>query len=415
MRKTDAIVIGGGQAGLAMSRSLSRLAIDHVVLERGAVGERWRTERWDSLHLLSTNGRSALPGLPHEGDPDAFMHASEFGGYLQRYARHICAPVLTGTVVESVTRSGEGYCVVTSGGEWQGRAVVIATGACDVPFRPAEGDHLSRRIHQVDSPQYRSPAQLPGGGVLVVGAAATGVQLAEEIHLSGRPVTLAVGNHTAMPRRYRGKDIYEWMHLCGILDDPALENGNLDAARRQPSLQLIGTPQNRDINLEGLDRLGVTLVGRLCGTGESTVAFDGSLSSFAMQSHRRMVKVLDRIDASIAQKDWHAPAADPQARAAFMPDRPAMELDLDAIGINSVVWATGFKRRYPWLHVPALDANGELRHCGGVVTHEPGLYAIGLNFLRRRRSQFIDGCGQDAEDLAPIILQHLESCRRHAA
>lgn len=415
MRKTDAIIIGGGQAGLAMSRSLSRLAIDHVVIERGSIGERWHSERWDSLHLLSTSGRSALPGLPHEGDPDAFMHAREFGDYLHRYARHISAPVLTGTAVECVMRSGEGFGVVTSSGEWQGRAVVIATGACDVPFRPAAGERLSRAFHQVDSPQYRSPAQLPEGGVLVVGAAATGVQLAEEIHLSGRPVTLAVGNHTAMPRRYRGKDIYEWMHLCGILDDPALESGNLDAARRQPSLQLIGTPQNRDINLEGLERLGVRLGGRLCGVDGSTVAFDGSLRNSAMQSHKRMVKVLDRIDASIVDKGWHAPAADPQARAAFMPDRPATELDLYGAGIKSVVWATGFKRRYPWLHVPALDANGELRHCGGVVAHEPGLYAIGLNFLRSRRSQFIDGCGRDAEDLAPIVLQHLESCRRHAA
>ena len=239
MRKTDVIIIGGGQAGLAMSRSLALRNIDHVVLERARIGERWYSERWRSLRLLTTSAMSALPGLPHDGnDRDAFMPASAFAAYLDRYARTMKSPIMNGVEVTEVEPAVAGYRVSTTAGEWRSRAVVVATGACETPFRPAMAQALATSILQVSPADYWEPDQLPEGGVLVVGASSTGSQLAEEIHESGRPVTLAVGDHTRVPRRYRGRDIYAWMETAGILDDPALEGGNLDAARRQPSLQL---------------------------------------------------------------------------------------------------------------------------------------------------------------------------------
>ena len=277
MRKVDVVIIGGGQAGLAMSRSLTAEAIDHVVLERGRIGERWHSERWRSLHLLTTNAMSALPGLPHEGDPDAFMPAAAFASYLSSYARKIAAPVLSGVEVMRAEPVAGGYRIATTAGDWQSRAVVIATGACETPFRPAAANLLSRSIEQISPNAYREPGQLSPGGVLVVGASSTGVQLAEEIHASGRSVMLSVGDHTCVPRRYRGRDIFAWMEAAGILDEPVCESGNVEYARRQPSLQLVGRADNRDLNLGILRDQGVRLLGRLAGIKDDSAAFSGDL------------------------------------------------------------------------------------------------------------------------------------------
>ena len=260
MHTTDVIIIGGGEAGLAMSRSLALGGVDHVVLERGRIGERWHSERWRSLNLLTTNAMSVLPGLPDDGnDPDAFMPAGAFAAYLKLYALSMGSPVVSGVEVTEVEPTAGGYRVSTTAGEWRSQAVVVATGACETPFRPAMAQSLAAPILEVSPTSYWEPGQFPDGGVLVVGASSTGAELAEEIHASGRPVTLAVGDHTRVPRRYRGRDIYAWMETAGILDDPALEGGNLDAARRQPSLQLVGRPDNRDLDL------GV-LTGWACGS-----------------------------------------------------------------------------------------------------------------------------------------------------
>lgn len=244
MRMTDVVIIGGGQYGLVMSRSLATRGIDHVVLERGRIGESWHSARWNSLRLLTTNALSALPGLRHDGDPDAFMSAGDFADYLVRYARRFSVPMMSGADVLSVTPSSGGFRVRSAAGDWQARAVVVATGACETPYRPPAADMLSPALQQVLSTQYREPGQLPDGGVLIVGASSTGAQLAEEIHASGRPVTLSVGDHTRVPRRYRGRDVYAWMETTGMLDDPALDNGNLEAAvaaacgpARQPQSQ----------------------------------------------------------------------------------------------------------------------------------------------------------------------------------
>jgi putative flavoprotein involved in K+ transport len=407
MRDPDVIIIGAGQAGLVMSRSLTARGIDHVVLERGRIGERWYSERWHSLNLLTTNACSALPGAPQRGDPNAFMPASAFASYLTGYAWKTHAPVITGVEVSGVEPASYGYRVSTTAGRWRTRAVVIATGACDTPFRPLAAQDLDPSIVQINPSDYREPAQLPEGGVLIVGASSSGAQLAEEIHASGRPVTLAVGNHTPAPRRYRGRDIYEWLETTGILDEPAVEGVRLEAARRQPALQVVGRADNRDLNLRILSGQGVRLVGRVTGLGGSTVRFGDDLGRTMEAAHARMVRVLDRIDDCINRWGLESPEADPAARVPFAAPAAPLSLDLARAGIRTVVWATGYIRRYPWLKVPVLDSRGEIIQQGG-VTASPGLYTMGLNFMRRRRSAFINGCGFDAADLAPLINEHLD-------
>ena len=415
MPNTDVIIVGGGQAGLVMSRSLASRGIDHVVLERGRIGERWHSERWRSLHLLTTNATSALPGLPHEGcDPDAFMPAHAFASYLETYSRAMALPVMSGVEVTGVEPAACGYRVSTNAGTWRSRAVVVATGACETPFRPTMAKALASSILHVSPTDYWEPDGLPEGAVLVVGASSTGAQLAEEIHASGRPVTLAVGDHTRVPRRYRGRDIYAWMETAGILDDPALEGGNLDAARRQPSLQVVGRPDNRDLDLGVLATLGVRLVGRLAAVDGPKLEFAGDLERTTKASHVRMSRILDRIDQCINDRRLQAPVADPAARIPFLANGVPLSLDLRRAGVRTVVWATGYVRRYPWLKAPVLDRRGEIVHHGG-VTASPGLYVLGLTFLRRRRSSFINGCGLDAEDLAPIVEAHLNRSAKEAA
>jgi putative flavoprotein involved in K+ transport len=402
MRRTDAVIIGGGQAGLAMSRWLAQLGIDHVVLERGRVAERWRSESWDALRLLSPNWQTRLPGYQYSGpDPDGYMTAAEVVDYLQGYARAIEAPVLEDTTVTDLRAAGGGYHVTTSRDSWSAPTVVIATGHCETPFVPPLAGGLSPRIAQVLPTRYRNPQQLPDGGVLVVGASSTGVQLADEIHASGRPVTLAVGRHTRLPRSYRGRDILWWLDAMGVFDETSRAVRDLDAARRQPSLQLVGRPDRATLDLRVLQARGVRLAGRLAAVDGSRARFADDLVASTAAADARLARVLQRVDAFVEQSGHAADPAEPFEP--FLWPRPAPEtIDLQAEGIRSVVWATGFTRRYPWLQVPVLDAGGEIRHDGG-VTAAPGLYVIGLYFMRRRKSSFIDGVGEDARELAGLL------------
>jgi putative flavoprotein involved in K+ transport len=324
------------------------------------------------------------------------------------------APVITGVEVTAVEQASYGYRVSSNAGQWRTRAVVIATGACDTPYRPAEAQDTAPSILQIYPATYREPAQLPDGGVLVVGASPSGAQLAEEIHASGRPVTLAVGNHTPVPRRYRGRDIYAWLDTIGVLDERAVEGAKLEAQRRQPSLQLVGRADNRDLNLRILSSQGVRLIGRFASMSGAKVRFSGDLARITETAQARMLRVLDRIDDCVETQGLHAPAADPAARARFVAPAAPLTLDLQREGIRTIVWASGYVRRYPWLKVPVLDGRGEIVHQGG-VTAAPGLYTIGLNFMRRRRSAFIDGCGRDVDELAPMVKEHLDQSVRQVA
>jgi putative flavoprotein involved in K+ transport len=400
------IVIGGGQAGLAMSRCLLDRRIEHVVLERGSVAERWRSERWDSLRLLTPNWQTRLPGFRYEGaHPDGYMGMAELVSFFERYAVSFDAPVETHTTVLAVDQADAGFRVLTDRGDWIARQVVIATGYSDVPDVPAAASALSPGILQVVPTAYRRPSELPEGGVLVVGASATGVQLADEIHASGRPVTLAVGRHLRLPRTYRGRDILWWLDVMGVFAESAGSVADLRASRAQPSLQLVGRAGCRSLDIAGLRRRGVRLLGRLVAADGRRARFDDDIIASAVASDLKLAQVRQRIDRFIAASGLESIAGEP---GPFEPTWPAVidatpeVLDLEAAGIRSVVWATGFRRRYPWLRVPVLDRDGDICHQGG-VTDVPGLYVLGMHFQRRRNSAFIDGVGADAEWLADQI------------
>jgi putative flavoprotein involved in K+ transport len=408
MRRTEAVVIGGGQAGLAMSRCLTDAGVDHVVLERGRVAERWRSTSWDSLRLLTPNWQSRLPGFRYDGpDPHGYMGVDEVVGFLDRYARSFRAPVEEGTTVLAVEPAAGGFRVTTDRDVWEAPSAVIATGYCDVPLVPAEARELDPDVVQVVPSRYRNPGQLPQGGVLVVGASSTGVQLADEIHASGRPVTLAVGRHTRLPRTYRGRDILWWLDAMGVFDESAGEVFDLAVSRGQPSLQLVGRPDRATLDLPILEARGVRLVGRMVVAEGSRVSFADDLVARTAAADARLARLIQRIDVFAARTGLGAEVGPAEPFRPFVwPAAAPTTLDLRAEGIRAVVWATGFRRLYPWLKVPVLDERGEIRHEGG-VTAFPGLYVIGLYFLRRRKSSFIDGVGGDAMELTTHLAAHL--------
>jgi putative flavoprotein involved in K+ transport len=406
MEHPNVLVIGGGQAGLAVSSSLSLHGIDHLVIERGRIGESWR-RRWDSLRLLTPNWLSRLPGQPlGAADPDGFMRRDQVVDQLQGYAALIGAPILEHTEVVSASTDGAGWEVRTNRGDYRATSLVVATGHCQKSRIPGCAASLDRRIRQIGADRYRSPEQLPDGGVLVVGASATGVQLARELALSGRRVTLAAGTHTRLPRTYRGKDILFWLDRLGILDRRIDEMPDPRQARREPSLQLVGRGDDAlgDLDLAVLAELGVRIVGRLVGVDGTSVALGDDLLEVIAAADLRLARLLDRIDHHLAAQQLESafPATARPRPIALPASAPPAALDLAHEGIEAVVWATGFRRTYPWLHAPALDAAGEIRHWRGRGAL-PGLYVLGLQFQNRRRSSFLGGVGLDAREIAVDI------------
>jgi putative flavoprotein involved in K+ transport len=392
-----------------MSRCLSDRSIEHVVLERQRVAERWHSERWDSLRLLTPNRMSRLPGYQYEGpEPDSYMTMPEVIDYLERYARLSRVPLETGTNVSRLEGLPAGFRVETNRGTWAARNVVIATGYCDQPLIPGMAGDLREAILQLNPSRYRKPEQLPEGGVLVVGAAASGIQLADEIRASGRPVTLAVGSHNRMLRQYRGKDILWWLDGMGILDETADQVFDLEISRGQPAFQLVGRPDRSSIDLGQLADKGVRIAGRAIGVEGGRMFFDNDLIASVSSADFKLAGLLARIDQFIVDSGLERETDDtepfvPTWRRFFSSPSPG-HCDLRAEGIRTVIWATGFGRRYPWLHLPVLDKAGEILHRRG-VTPEPGLYVLGLQFQCRRKSAFIDGVGLDADELA----EHLSS------
>ncbi|MGH3187099.1 MAG: flavin-containing monooxygenase [Streptosporangiaceae bacterium] len=402
--RATAVVIGAGHAGLAASYFLSSHAIDHVVLERGEVANSWRTERWDSLRLLTPSWQSRLPGLRYEGpDPDGYMTVPEVTEFIEHFAMASRAPVWTGTNVTSVRHDGDGYRVTTSHGEIACRAVVIASGACNRPSVPVFADSVPASVEQLTPFDYRDPAKLPDGGVLVVGASATGVQLAGEIQRSGRPVTLSVGEHVRLPRTYRGRDVLWWMDASGVWDQRYDEVEDLTRARRLPSPQLVGTPERATLDLGALASIGVEMVGRWAAVRDGRALFSGGLRNMFSLADLKMGRLLETFDewAIQAGRDGEVGPAE-RFEPTGVPAAPRLQLDLRSGEIGAIVWATGFRPDYGWLDVPVVDAKGQLRHDGGVID-SPGLYALGLPVLRRRRSTFI--CG--IEDDARAVIDHL--------
>ena len=392
-----------------MSRYLADRAIDHVVLERGEVAHSWRTERWDSLRLLTPNWQSRLPGFGYRGpDPDGYRTLPEVIDFIAAYAQAISAPVRLHTRVTSVRRTEAGYLVRTDQGDWSCRTVVIASGAFNIACVPGVADHVPRSVTTFTTQQYRNPAQLPAGGVLVVGASSSGTQIANEIHRSGRPVTLSVGEHIRAPRMYRGKDLEWWMDAAGILDERYDQVDDIGRARRVPSLQLAGTPDRSTLDLNALTGIGVRLVGRLAGITESGKAqFAGSLRNMCALSDLKMNRLLNLVD-EWAQANGFDEMVEPSHRLppTEVEEVPPLALDLANGEIRTIIWATGYRPDYSWLELPVFDRKGMVRHDGGVVSSQ-GVYLMGVPFVRRRKSTLIDGAGDDARDLSDHLALYL--------
>ncbi|CAN5636484.1 NAD(P)/FAD-dependent oxidoreductase [soil metagenome] len=409
MLNTTTVVIGAGHCGLAMSHHLSARAIDHVVLERGEVAHSWRTQRWDSLRLLTPNWMTRLPGYAYTGDdPDGYLAAAEVVALIEGYAKDTAAPVWVNTTVTSVRRNDPGYVVETDQGAWRARSVVVASGATAVAKVPALQHALPATITSLTAADYRNPGQLPDGGVLVVGASASGIQIAQELHCSGRPVALAVGEHVRMPRTYRGRDILWWMDAAGLLDDRYDEIPDLTRARNLPSMQLVGSSERATVDLNSLARLGVQLVGRLVGIGDGVAQFSGSLPNMFALADLKLGRLLDTLDAWAIRADVGGVGAPHRCAPTVVPADAPLSLDLRAAGIQTVLWANGFRPEFSWLDVPVFDRRGQVRHDGGVGA-SPGLYLMGMPFLRRRKSTLIDGAAADAADLSDHLVRYLDS------
>ena len=396
------VVVGAGHSGLAVSRCLADRSIDHVVLERGQVAASWRTQRWDSLRLLTPSWMTRLPGHQYAGDdPDGFLTASQVAALITDYGRQ--APVRTGVEVTAVRPADRGFEVGTSEGTWTADTVVLAAGLTRGVV-PALAGALPEDVVSLHAIDYKNPDQLPDGGVLVVGPSSSGVQIAEELQLSGRPVTLATGEHVRLPRRYRDRDILWWMDAVGILDERYDELDDLVRARNLPSMQLVGGERTLDLN--ALQALGVRLTGRLAGVRDGEALFSGSLANVCNLADLKLNRLLRTIDE-------HAGDAGERPEPTKVPDAP-LALSLTSGELRSVVWATGIKPDHSWVEAPVFTPKGALRHDAGVVDW-PGLYVTGLPVLRRRRSTFIDGAAADAADLTDHLGAYLDATRERTA
>ena len=416
----DTLVVGGGQAGLAMSEHLRRHGIGHMVLERHRIAERWRSERWDSLVANGPAWHDRFPGMTFEGrEPDEFVPKDEIAAYFEAYARWIEAPVRCGVEVREVRRTtaGRGFWVETSEGALEANNVVVATGPFQKPIIPPilPGTTPVKQIH---SSAYRNPEQLPDGAVLVVGAGSSGVQIAEELMRSGRKVYLSVGPHDRPPRAYRGHDFCWWLGVLGKWDAAAPAPGT-----EHVTISVSGADGGHTIDFRKLATRGVTLVGRTEGYRDGIVTFADDLSRNLAQGDASLLALLDEADAFVARNGLDLPA-EPEARK-ILPDPdcvsdPLRMLDLAEAGVGAIIWATGFKTDYGWLKVDTFDSAGRPRHQRG-VSSEPGVYFLGLPWLSRRGSSFIWGVWHDAKHVADQIairngyMEYHQAARERAA
>ena len=403
MKQISTVIIGAGQAGLAMSKCLAERSVPHVVIERGEIANAWVSERWDSLRLLTPNWQSRLPGYSYSGsDPDGFMTMAEITEYFRAYATQSAAPVEEGVTVTSVTGQSFGYRLETTKGDWLCDNVVLATGACSQAKVPALARQLPSGITSLTPTSYKSPAQLDPGGVLIVGASASGTQIASELITVGLDVTLAVGTHIRVPRLFRGRDIQWWMDQSGVLDTRADQVDDIERARRVPALQLVGDRSIDALDLNHLRRQGVHVVGRLVGIRNGHAQFSGSLANHCALSDQKMNRLLEGFDLWAERHSLFGLEPPERFDATHVDTDPALGLGLCDGHIRTVIWATGYRPDFNWLHLPVFDAKGALEHSFGVVA--PGLYVLGLPFQQCRRSGLIDGVGADAETLSNHLI-----------
>jgi putative flavoprotein involved in K+ transport len=406
IEQTDAVVVGAGHAGLAMSYCLTQLGVNHFVLERGVMAERWRSERWDSLTLLTPNWMTQLPGFRYSGtEPDGFVGRDEYRAFLEQYAQSFDAPVRTGENVRSLSRdevTGQ-YHLDTSAGAIQASSVVIATGPFHVPAIPTCSTEVPQTITQLHTSAYRNPHQLPAGAVLVVGSGNSGAQIAEELVTAGRRVYLSTGHVRHAPRRYRGHDLMWWFVQLGVLDRTTDQVTSPDV-RNAPPPMLTGVGGGHDLNLHRLADRGVTLLGRIQGVTDGIATVDRGVRDTLIKADEALVAFKSQIDDYIIQHGITVPhdGSGGTALPIESDEDGITMLDLQGAGITSIIWATGFRSDYGWVHLSVFDQSGEPEHHGG-VTRVPGLYFLGLRWLSKYKSFFIYGVGEDAQRLARHI------------
>ncbi|MDP2748276.1 NAD(P)/FAD-dependent oxidoreductase [Pseudomonas sp.] len=398
----DTLVVGAGQAGVAISEHLSKLGVPHLVLERNRIAEAWRTGRWDSLVANGPAWHDRFPGLEFdELDADAFAPKERMAAYFEAYAKKFDAPIRTGVEVKNVVRNSDrpGFTIETSAGVIQANRVVCATGPFQRPVIPPIAPK-DEQLTQIHSAQYFNPQQLPDGAVLVVGAGSSGVQIADELQRAGRKVYLSVGPHDRPPRSYRNRDFCWWLGVLGEWDAEAAQPG-----KEHVTIAVSGTRGGHTVDFRGLAHQGMTLVGLTKAFDNGVVTFQQDLLENLKNGDKNYLALLDAADAYIARNGLDLPE-EPEARASYPePDcvtKPLLELDLAKAGVTSIIWATGYAVDFSWLQVNAFDAKGKPQHQRG-VSSEPGVYFLGLPWLSRRGSSFIWGVWHDAKHVAGHI------------
>ena len=400
IERTEAVVVGAGQAGVAMSEHLTRQGVPHVVLEQGRIAERWRSCRWDNLVANGPAWHDRFPGLDFPGDPEAFVGKDQVADYFVAYADQIAAPIRCGVTVTGVTRqAGGGFRVESSAGTIAARYVIAATGAFQVPLIPPLVPDGTAGLAQIHSNAYRNPGQLAPGAVLVVGAGSSGAQIAQELMEAGRKVYLSVGPHDRPPRRYRGREFVWWLGVLNLWDADAPKGAD------HTTIAVSGAHGGQTVDFRKLAAQGMTLVGRTEAFEEGVMRFAPDLAANIERGDANLLALLDEADAWVTRNGIDLPP-DPEARRigpapACMTD-PLRQLDLAEAGVTTILWATGFRNDYGWLQVDALDADGKPRHQRG-VSSEPGIYFLGLPYQSRRGSSFIWGVWHDAKFVADHI------------
>jgi putative flavoprotein involved in K+ transport len=400
VERIQTLIVGGGQAGLAMSEHLSQRGLPHLVLERHRIAERWRAERWDGLHANGPAWHDRLPGLAIPNvDPDGFATRNQMVDYFVAYADRIAAPVRSGVTVNALHKTADGFRAETSAGVIDADNVVAATGPFQRATVPAVVPAESG-IVQMHSNAYRNAGQLPPGAVLVVGAGSSGAQSADELSRAGRRVYLSVGRHERPPRRYRGRDFCWWLGVLGLW-----ELTRPDPSVKHVTIAVSGAYGGRTIDFRRMAARGVTLVGRMDGFADGEMRFAPDLASNLAAGDASYLALLDAADAYVAREKLDLPeepsARDTEAEPACV-TAPILQLDLHAAGINSIIWATGYALDFGWLQVDAFDERGAPVHRRG-ISDVPGLYFLGLSWLSRRASAFIFGVHHDAAHLADDI------------